>query len=67
MFFQASNLINFLGEGSSTPPNLRVYNYVLGACTKVQNLVHANLCLELMESRVVGKNEITYTQLLKVC
>lgn len=33
----------------------------------MQSLVHANQCLDLMERRRVGRNVITYTELLKVC
>lgn len=33
----------------------------------MQSLTHAHKCLDLMEHRLVGKNEVTYTELLKVC
>ena len=33
----------------------------------MQSAIHANQCLDLMERRMVGKNEITYSELLKVC
>lgn len=66
-FMQAFNLINFLGKNHGMYPILPMYNCFLGACAKMQSMIHANLCLELMESQMVGKNEITYTELLKVC
>ena len=65
-FVQASNLIYFLGERYGIYPILPVYNSFLGACAKLHSMVHANLCLDLMDSRMVGKNEVTYTELLKV-
>lgn len=33
----------------------------------MQNFTHAHQCLDLMEHHLVGKNEVTYTELLKVC
>lgn len=63
---EAYNLIKFLGENAGLSPILPIYNSFLGACTKMQNLRHANLCLDLMEHRLSGKNEITYTELLKI-
>ncbi|KAJ0025546.1 hypothetical protein Pint_09254 [Pistacia integerrima] len=64
---EAFNLINFLGKSHGMYPILPMYNCFLGACAKMQSMIHANLCLELMETQMVGKNEITYTELLKVC
>ncbi|KAJ4717572.1 Pentatricopeptide repeat [Melia azedarach] len=63
---EASNLINFLGESHGIYPILPVYNCFLGACARMQSMIHANLCLELMDSKMVGKNEVTYTELLKL-
>ncbi|KDO43134.1 hypothetical protein CISIN_1g004279mg [Citrus sinensis] len=63
---EASNLIYFLGERYGIYPILPVYNSFLGACAKLHSMVHANLCLDLMDSRMVGKNEVTYTELLKL-
>ncbi|XP_021902495.1 pentatricopeptide repeat-containing protein At1g76280 isoform X2 [Carica papaya] len=45
---------------------LPVYNIFLGACAKMNNIIHANKCLDLMERRMVGKNEVTYSELLKL-
>ncbi|XP_048331693.1 pentatricopeptide repeat-containing protein At1g76280 isoform X2 [Ziziphus jujuba] len=61
---EALNFINLLGDGiSQISP---IYNSFLGACAKMQNSTHANKCLDLMEQRLVGKNEVTYIQLLKL-
>lgn len=60
-------MITLLGESQGSYPRLPVYNYFLGSCAKMQSIGHANQCLELMEHRMVGKNEVTYLQLLKVC
>ncbi|XP_021284335.1 pentatricopeptide repeat-containing protein At1g76280 isoform X2 [Herrania umbratica] len=63
---EACNLIKFLGENRGIYPFLSVYNSFLGACAKMQTAVHANQCLDLMERQRVGKNEITYSELLKL-
>lgn len=63
---EAYNLINFLGEKHGIYPILSVYNGFLRACAKMQSIVHANQCLDLMEHRMVGKNEVTYSELLKL-
>lgn len=66
IFFQASEFIHAIGEDDSISPVLPVYNYFLGACAKTRSGYHASKCLELMDQRRVGKNEITYAALLKV-
>lgn len=63
---EAFNLINFLGERQGIYPILSVYNSFLGACAKMRNIFHANQCLDLMERQMVGKNEVTYSELLKL-
>ncbi|KAK6256990.1 hypothetical protein QUC31_000449 [Theobroma cacao] len=63
---EACNLIKFLGENRGIYPFLSIYNSFLGACAKMQTAVHANQCLDLMERQRVGKNEITYSELLKL-
>ncbi|XP_050366635.1 pentatricopeptide repeat-containing protein At1g76280 [Argentina anserina] len=63
---EAFNLMNFLRQSHAIYSILPVYNTFLGACAKMQNMVYANQCLELMEQQKVGKNEVTYTQLLKL-
>lgn len=64
---QAFNLINFLGENHGLHRFLPMYNCFLEACAKMQSMIHVNLCLELMERQMVGKNEGTYRELLEVC
>lgn len=44
---------------------LDAYNYFLRACVVVQSELYAD-CLDLMERRLVGKNEATYLELLEV-
>ncbi|WZZ07079.1 hypothetical protein YC2023_093000 [Brassica napus] len=63
---KASEFIQALGENDSISPLLPVYNYFLGACVKTRNGNYASRCLELMDQRRVGKNEITYAALLKL-
>ncbi|CAH2067553.1 unnamed protein product [Thlaspi arvense] len=63
---KASEFIRALGENDSISPVLPVYNYFLGACVKLRNGNYASKCLELMDQRRVGKNEITYAALLKL-
>ncbi|OMP03083.1 hypothetical protein CCACVL1_02610 [Corchorus capsularis] len=62
---EACNLIKFLGENHGMHPRMSIFNYFLGACAKMQSVNHANQCLDLMERRRAGKNEITYLELLK--
>ncbi|KAJ9189925.1 hypothetical protein P3X46_001173 [Hevea brasiliensis] len=63
---EALNLINVIGEKYGTSPSLAVYNSFLGACAKLCNIVYADQCLDLMERKTMGKNEVTYTELLKL-
>ncbi|XP_057974952.1 pentatricopeptide repeat-containing protein At1g76280 isoform X2 [Malania oleifera] len=63
---EAFNLINFLGENHGVYPILPLYNSFLRSCTQMRSHVHANLCLDLMEHRLMGKNEVTYWELLKL-
>ncbi|CAN1796484.1 Pentatricopeptide repeat-containing protein At1g76280 [Linum perenne] len=63
---EASNLVTYAGECHDVYPLLPLYNAVLRGCSKMRNMVHANLCLDHMESRMVGKNEVTYMELLKL-
>ncbi|KAL1190046.1 Pentatricopeptide repeat-containing protein [Cardamine amara subsp. amara] len=63
---KASEFIHAVGEYDSISPVLPVYNYFLGACAKTRSGYHASKCLELMDQRRVGKNEITYAALLKL-
>ncbi|CAL5332043.1 unnamed protein product [Camellia sinensis] len=63
---EAFNLMNILGENHDFHPILLMYNNFLGGCARIHSVNHANECLDLMERRMVGKNEITYTELLKL-
>lgn len=63
---EAFNLILFLGENHGMYPSLGMYNNFLGACAKRNRIKYANKCLDLMDSRMEGKNEKTYSVLLKL-
>ncbi|KAG2238238.1 hypothetical protein Bca52824_092549 [Brassica carinata] len=63
---KASEFIQALGGNDSISPLLPVYNYFLGACVKTRKGNYASRCLELMDQRRVGKNEITYAAHLKL-
>ncbi|KAI5341776.1 hypothetical protein L3X38_009651 [Prunus dulcis] len=65
---EAFKLINFLGESPGIYPVLPIYNSFLRACAKMQSIINANQYLDLMERQMVGmgKNEVTYSELLKV-
>ncbi|KAB2044758.1 hypothetical protein ES319_D01G112700v1 [Gossypium barbadense] len=63
---EACKFMKFLRENHGTYPFLPVYNCFLGACAKMKSIIHANQCLDLMELQRVGKNEITYSVLLKL-
>lgn len=65
--FQALSFIEVIGESLGHYSALPLYNCFLRACAKRQSMKHVDLCLDLMDSRGVKKNEITYRELLKVC
>lgn len=58
--------MNLLGETQGIFPLLSIYNTFLGACARKPSIGHANQCLDLMDSRMMGVNEITFSELLKV-
>lgn len=64
---EAFNLMSSLGENPDIYPVLPMYNYFLEACVQMRSVNHASKCLDLMEKQMVGKNEVTYTELLKFC
>ncbi|KAM0941752.1 putative tetratricopeptide-like helical domain superfamily, pentacotripeptide-repeat region of PRORP [Dioscorea sansibarensis] len=64
-FKEALKWLTFLGENDHVNV-LPVYNMYLKACGNAQRLTDADCCLELMESRHLGKSEITYWELLKL-
>ncbi|KAK9078126.1 hypothetical protein SSX86_002183 [Deinandra increscens subsp. villosa] len=63
---EAFNLMNSFGETADLYPTLHKYNTLLSASAKMSSVTHASKCLDLMEHNMLGKNEITYTQLLKL-
>ncbi|MED6124204.1 hypothetical protein PIB30_056858 [Stylosanthes scabra] len=63
---EAFNMVDFLGESHDIYPVLSLYNILLRSCIIEKNIIHARKCLELMEKQMAGKNEITYTMLLKL-
>lgn len=63
---EAFNLLNFVGENHDIHPILPMYNNFLRGCVQTRSLLHANQCLDLMEHQVLGKNEVTYSQFLKL-
>lgn len=62
---EAFNLMSNYGETPDLYPTLSKYNTLLRASAKMRSGTHASKCLDLMERDMVGKNEITYGQLLK--
>ncbi|XP_061959942.1 pentatricopeptide repeat-containing protein At1g76280 isoform X3 [Populus nigra] len=63
---EASNMIDFIGERHGIYPTLPVYNTFLGACSDTSRADYADQCLQLMERRMMGKDEVTYIMLLKL-
>lgn len=53
-------------ENPNSYSMLPVYNNFLVACSETHTVDYANECMGLMEHQMVGKNEITYAQFLKV-
>ncbi|GAU45008.1 hypothetical protein TSUD_87990 [Trifolium subterraneum] len=62
----AFSIMDFLGESRCFYPVLPLYNSILSSCAKNQNLIQARKCLDLMEKKMMGKSEVTYTALLKL-
>ncbi|KAK4782144.1 hypothetical protein SAY86_016246 [Trapa natans] len=63
---EALNMLHYLGENCGYYPMLDVYNYFLRASLKQKDVGYAGKCLDLMDQRLVGKNEHTYLELLKL-
>ncbi|KAL3340730.1 hypothetical protein AABB24_029054 [Solanum stoloniferum] len=63
---EALSLMSIMGENTNCYSMLPIYNNFLAACYETQTLDYANECMDLMEHQMVGKNEITYAQLLKL-
>ncbi|KAJ0986773.1 hypothetical protein J5N97_005129 [Dioscorea zingiberensis] len=64
-FKEALKWLTFLGENDRVNV-LPMYNMYLQGCGNARRLSDADCCLELMESRLLGKSEITYWELLKL-
>jgi hypothetical protein len=62
---QALKLLTLLGEKETTHGVLPIFNIFLSASRT--NLNDVGSCLEKMEGHLLGKSEITYFELLKVC
>ncbi|KEH40253.1 PPR containing plant-like protein [Medicago truncatula] len=63
---EAFSIMDFLSETPQFYPLLPIYNGILRSCTKTHNLIQATKCLDLMEKKMIGKNEVTYTALLQL-
>ncbi|XP_021732223.1 pentatricopeptide repeat-containing protein At1g76280-like [Chenopodium quinoa] len=63
---EAFHLVKFIGENDRISFILPLCNTFLSACTKMQDVVLFNQCLDLMESQCLGKNEVTYSALLEL-
>ncbi|KAI3730047.1 hypothetical protein L6452_18723 [Arctium lappa] len=63
---EAFNLMSNYGETPDFYPTLSKYNTLLRASAKMRSGTHASKCLDLMERDMVGKNEVTYGQLLRL-
>ncbi|XP_021761214.1 pentatricopeptide repeat-containing protein At1g76280-like [Chenopodium quinoa] len=63
---EAFHLVKFIGENDRISFILPLCNSLLSACTKMKDVVLFNQCLDLMESQCLGKNEVTYSALLKL-
>ncbi|KAG9144451.1 hypothetical protein Leryth_014493 [Lithospermum erythrorhizon] len=62
---EAFNMMKILGETPGTYPILSAYNCLLGSSIQMKNS-YVNECLDLMEQQMVGKNHVTYAELLKL-
>ncbi|KAK9740130.1 hypothetical protein RND81_03G013900 [Saponaria officinalis] len=63
---EAVRLVKFLGENHHVSFILPLYNYLLSACAKMKDVMYRDQCLNLMDQHLLGKNEHTYTALLKL-
>lgn len=66
LYFQAFNVLTLVGENHDIRPILPMYNNFLRECVQTRSLHHVNQCLDLMERQLLGTNEVTYAQFLKV-
>lgn len=63
---EALHLVKYIRENNRASLILPLYNYILSACAKMKDAMHANQCLNMMDYQLLGKNEVTYTTLLKL-
>ncbi|KAL9238103.1 hypothetical protein vseg_012574 [Gypsophila vaccaria] len=63
---EAVHLVKFIGEKHHVSFTLPMYNYLLSACSKMKDPLYRDQCLKLMDQHLIGKNEYTYTALLKL-
>ncbi|XP_038987997.1 pentatricopeptide repeat-containing protein At1g76280 isoform X2 [Phoenix dactylifera] len=63
---EALNLLTSLRENDHVNAVLPMFNILLTGCGNKKSLEDADYCMELMESQLVGKSEITYCELLKL-
>ncbi|KAH9297348.1 hypothetical protein KI387_029030, partial [Taxus chinensis] len=63
---EALYLLKLQGENSSKKPGLYMCDTFLNGCSKYCSLIHATSCLELMETKCIGKSELTYIELMKL-
>ncbi|CAN6204761.1 unnamed protein product [Urochloa humidicola] len=63
---EALHWLNLLGEKESAHATLPFFNIFLNACGSSANLKDVECCLETMETYLLGKSEITYSELLKI-
>lgn len=64
---QAFEWITSLEESDQFHSGLPLYNLVLRECINRGSMIDVGRCLELMDNRLMGRSEITYWELLKVC
>lgn len=62
---EALDMMKIAGENPGTYPLLAAYNCLLGSSIHMKSN-YANECLDLMEKQMVGKNHVTYAELLKL-
>ncbi|XP_027364853.1 pentatricopeptide repeat-containing protein At1g76280 isoform X2 [Abrus precatorius] len=63
---EAIDMMDLLGGSKCLFPVLPLYNSLLRFCTEMQSIILARKCLDLMEKQMIGKNEVTYAELLKL-
>lgn len=62
---QAVDLLHLLYKRREA--NVVMYNTVLNGCVHAKSKRHAARCVQLMEAQGVPKDELSYSELIKVC